>query len=228
MDNLTFHGYGSMFIKQAGYSPDAFVQMVMQLATYRLWQQVGGTYEASQTRIFLHGRTETTRSVSIQSAAFCEAMGLYPLADEDDPSIRRKKLDLLQQAVVAHGQYLRLAAEGQGVDRHLLGLSLCNGENEPLPDLYQHPAFVAAKRWRVSTSNLSHPQFDNWGYGPVVDDGVGLAYSIHNRHVVFNVTSLAHHQWTDKLCRLLEQAMVELRTLIELEQAASTPTPSKL
>lgn len=33
----SFQGYGSNFIKKSGFSPDAYVQMAMQLATYRLW-----------------------------------------------------------------------------------------------------------------------------------------------------------------------------------------------
>lgn len=224
-----FHGYGSDFIKKAGYSPDAFVQMAMQVATYRLWNgQQGGTYEATQVRPFLHGRTETTRSVTNQSAAFCKRMGVSPLCDEDNEAARKEKLQLLQEAVDAHVKFIGSAAKAQGVDRHFLGLQLSVQEGEEAPALFSDPVFQRAKRWRVSTSHLTHPRFVNWGYGPVVDDGVGLSYSIHKRHCVFNVTSLAEHQWTDKLCTLLEEALLEMRTLVELEMASKNATQSKL
>lgn len=213
----SFHGYGSSFIKQSGYSPDAFVQVAMQLATYRLWGQQGGTYEATQVRPFLHGRTETTRSVSLESAAFVRRLGLRPALDEHDASVRKEKLQLLQDAVTAHVKFIGQAAQAQGVDRHFFGLSLLVQEGEKAPDLYSDPVFIRSKRWRVSTSHLTHPKFDGWGYGQVVPDGVGLAYSIHPRHCVFNITALKKTGWTDKLSELLEESLLELRTLIEMD-----------
>lgn len=216
----SFQGYGSDFIKKAGFSPDAYVQMAMQLATYRLWGEQAGTYEATQVRPFLHGRTETTRSVSTESAAFVHRMGRRPLGDEDDPKARKEKLGLLREAVAAHVKYIGLAAKAQGVDRHFLGLSMLVDKGEQAPDLFSDPTFIRAKRWRVSTSHLTHPYFDNWGYGEVVPDGVGLAYSIHKRHCVFNITALREHEWTDKLSNLLEESLLEMRTLVEMEQAS--------
>ena len=213
----SFHGYGSSFIKQAGYSPDAFVQIAMQLATYRLWGEQAGTYEATQVRPFLHGRTETTRSVSLESEAFVRRLGQKPALDEHDASVRKEKLQLLQEAVMAHVKYIGQAAQAQGVDRHFFGLSLLVQDGDRAPDLFADPVFVRSKRWRVSTSHLTHPKFDGWGYGQVVPDGVGLAYSIHPRHCIFNITALKKTGWTDKLSQLLEESLLELRTLIEMD-----------
>ena len=220
----SFQGYGSDFMKKAGFSPDAYVQMAMQLATYRLWGKQAGTYEATQTRTFLHGRTETTRSVSPASAAFCQIMGLVPKHDEHVESIRKQKLNALHEAVTAHVKYMAKAAQGQGVDRHFLGLSMCAQEGESLPALYSNPVFVRSKRWRVSTSNLTHPLFVNWGYGEVFPDGLGLSYSVHPRFCMFNVTSLKEHEWSTKACQLLEEALLEMRSLVEMDQ----PMQSKL
>jgi len=218
----SFQGYGSDFIKKAGFSPDAYVQMAMQLATYRLWGKQRGTYEATQTRTFLHGRTETTRTVSTASAAFCDIMGLVPKYDEHIESIRKKKLETLLQAVTSHGKYMGKAASGQGVDRHFLGLSMCAQEGESLPALYSHPVFARSKRWQVSTSNLTHPLFANWGYGEVVPDGLGLSYSVHPRFCMFNVTSLKEHEWSTKACQLLEEVLLEMRALVEMDKAVQS------
>ena len=49
----TFDVYGGDFIKTSGHSPDAFVQMAMHLATFRLFGEQAATYEASQVRTFL-------------------------------------------------------------------------------------------------------------------------------------------------------------------------------
>ena len=224
----SFRGYGGFFIKESGYSPDAFVQMAIQIATYRLWGEQVGTYEATQVRPFLHGRTETTRAVSTESAALVRRMGLRPALDEHDAAVRKEKLQLLKDAVEAHSKYTIQAGKAHGVDRHFFGLAMMVAEGETAPDLYGDAVFARSKRWRVSTSNLTHPKFDGWGYGQVVPDGVGLAYSIHSRHCVFNITALKETGWTDKLSELLEEAMLELRTLIDMEALQKSTMQSKL
>jgi carnitine O-acetyltransferase len=214
----SFQGYGSSFIKKAGYSPDAYVQMAMQLATFRLWGEQGGTYEATQVRPFLHGRTETTRSVSTESEAFVKSMGFLPTFFEGDASAREEKVALLKGAVDAHVKYIGNAAQAMGVDRHLFGLSMLVGDEEAAPALYSHPLFTRSKTWRVSTSNLTHPKFDNWGYGEVAPNGVGLSYSVHASHCTFSVTALKEKGWTERLCHHLEEALLEMQALVEIDQ----------
>lgn len=225
MQVQSFQGYGSNAIKKMGYSPDAYVQIAMQLATYRLWKEQGGTYEATQVRPFLHGRTETTRTVSPASEAFVKKMGLRPKRDELDSSIRKEKLALLQEAVSSHAKYIGNAAKAMGVDRHFLGLALSVKDGETSPPLFSHPLYTRSKTWRVSTSHLTHPRFDSWGYGEVVPNGVGLAYSIHPNNCMFCITALREHGWPERLSHLLEEALNEIQILNELEMV--TPT-SKL
>ena len=205
-----------------GYSPDAYVQMAMQLATYRLWGEIGGTYEATQVRPFLHGRTETTRTVSPASEAFVKTMGLRPKRDELDAAKRAEKLELLREAVSSHAKYIGSAAKAMGVDRHLLGLALSLSDGETAPALYSHPLYTRAKTWRVSTSHLTHPRFDSWGYGEVTPNGVGLAYSIHPYHCMFCITALREHDWPERLSHLLEEALLEMQTLNDLVKAPTS------
>lgn len=214
----SFQGYGSNFIKKAGHSPDAYVQMALQLATYRLFGEQVGTYEATQVRPFLHGRTETSRAVSLESEAFVKKMGLKPKMDEYDPEIRKEKLDLLQKATAAHVNYIVLAAQAKGVDRHFFGLSMLVKDGEETPPLFSDPVFIRSKRWRLSTSHLTHPKFANWGFGEVVPDGVGIAYSILPRSCTFNITALKENEWALELSELLEEALLEMQRLVELNQ----------
>ncbi|KAL9190955.1 hypothetical protein ACHAXT_000661 [Thalassiosira profunda] len=224
LQTQSFQGYGSGAIKKMGYSPDAFVQIAMQLATYRLWGEQGGTYEATQVRPFLHGRTETTRTVSPASEAFIKTMGLRPTRDDNDPAKRVEKLKLLGEAVTSHVKYIGSAAKAMGVDRHFLGLALSVKEGETAPPLFSHPLYARSKTWRVSTSHLTHPRFDSWGYGEVTPNGVGLAYSIHPNHCMFCITALREHDWPERLSHLLEEALLEMQTLNDLEK----PPASKL
>ena len=222
LQTQSFQGYGSSEIKKMGYSPDAYVQMACQLATYRLWGEQGGTYEATQVRPFLHGRTETTRTVSPASEAFIKMMGLRPKRDEMDSAKRAEKMKLLGEAVSSHSKYIGAAAKAMGVDRHLLGMALSLSEGETAPALYSHPLYTRAKTWRVSTSHLTHPRFDSWGYGEVTPTGVGLAYSIHPNHCMFCITALREHDWPERLSHLIEEALIEMQTLYVLNNAPTS------
>lgn len=66
--------YGKGFMKTCKVSPDAFIQMALQLAYYRDAGRFSLTYEASMTRLFREGRTETVRPCTIESAAWVKAM----------------------------------------------------------------------------------------------------------------------------------------------------------
>lgn len=211
---LEFDRYGKNFIKEAGFSPDAYVQMAMQLATYRLFHQQVATYEATQVRRFLHGRTETTRSVSSESNAFVRRMGLQP-NNNDSTESRLEKLSLLQQAVAKHAAFTHDASEGMGVDRHFLGLSTMSKAGEKLPSLFSHPLYLRSKRWRISTSTLPYAP----GFGPVVDDGVGIGYGISRDSCLFTCTARREHSWVKDLCHFLDEALSEMGALLEPEQS---------
>lgn len=66
--------YGKGFMKKCRLSPDAFIQMALQLAYFRDAGRFSLTYEASMTRLFREGRTETVRPCTIESAAWVKSM----------------------------------------------------------------------------------------------------------------------------------------------------------
>ena len=218
----SFQGYGSNFIKKAGYSPDAYAQMAIQLAVYRLHGKQVGTYEATQMRPFLHGRTETTRTVSKESSQFVKRMGKIANFNDDIAAIDEKKA-LLQYAVNSHAKYIGNAGKGKGVDRHFFGMAMLADEKNKMPDLYSDPLFIRSKTWRVSTSHLTHKNIENWGFGEVVPDGLGIAYAVKSDCCIFNIAARKEHGWTEKFSHLLEEALLEMKVLHD----ASSPT-SKL
>ncbi|PIO54071.1 hypothetical protein TELCIR_24574, partial [Teladorsagia circumcincta] len=73
------------------------------------------TYEASMTRLYREGRTETVRSCTTKSSEFVLSML--------DPSKKREeRLALLRKACDYHQELYRDAMCGKGVDRHLFAL----------------------------------------------------------------------------------------------------------
>jgi hypothetical protein len=71
---LHYEGYGKDFIKRFRTSPDAWAQLVKQLAFHKMFGRTGVTYESAQTRKYQLGRTEVIRSASTESKRWAEAM----------------------------------------------------------------------------------------------------------------------------------------------------------
>jgi len=134
------------------------------------------TYESAATRRFQQGRTETCRSVSDESVAFCSAMA--------DPEVPPEEcVRAFRAAVDAHVKYITDASDGKGVDRHLFGLKKVLKEGEELPELFKDRAYSYSGTWYLSSSQLSSEYFNGYGWGQVVDDGFGIAYMINeNRY----------------------------------------------
>ncbi|KAI0056558.1 acyltransferase ChoActase/COT/CPT [Artomyces pyxidatus] len=214
---LHYDAYGKEFIKQFKASPDAWAQLVKQLAFHKLKGRPAVTYESAQTRKFQQGRTEVIRSASNESKAWVDAMVDPDATDEH-------RAALFRRAIARHSQYGAWAADGQGVDRHLFGLKKMLKEGEPLPDIYADEAFSRTSHWELSTSQLSSKFLDGWGYGEVVSDGYGLSYSIGDDYIRWTITSLKLE--TEKLKRYLEEAAQETRQM--MERASKTDAKARL
>jgi len=167
-----YQGYGKGLIKKFRCSPDAYVQMIIQLAYKKMYGKNRPTYESAATRRFQLGRTETCRTVSPDSVAWCNAM-VDPNASDAE------KVKLFRTAVDSHLEYIAAASDGKGVDRHLFGLKRLLEPGEQVPAIYQDPAFSYSSSWYLSTSQLSSEFFNGYGWSQVIPEGFGIAYMIN-------------------------------------------------
>ena len=198
---LPFYGCGKTIIKSFKCSPDAFAQMAIQLAYRRMFGECRATYEPFSMRAYRHGRTETIRSVSVDSQHMCDVM-------DDRTKSAAERAEAIRTACSAHGAYIKNAASGNACDRHLMGLSMLVGDNEKTPSIFTDPLYWKSKTWHLSTSNLSHELFDGWGWGEVVPDGLGIAYSTNQDMLLYNVTSA--RGFTAQFCQHLENALRDM------------------
>uniref|UniRef100_A0A8C2H919 carnitine O-palmitoyltransferase n=1 Tax=Cyprinus carpio TaxID=7962 RepID=A0A8C2H919_CYPCA len=228
-----FREFGKGRIKKMKLSPDSFVQLALQLAYYRDRGTFCLTYEASMTRLFREGRTETVRSSSNESCAFVLALE----AGEDREHCHK----LLRKAAEKHQNLYRLAMTGSGIDRHLFCLYVVSkylGVESPfLKEVLSEP-------WRLSTSQtpvqqmelfdlVNHPEFISLGggFGPVADDGYGVSYIIMGEEMInFHVSCKHSCTETDshKFGSQISQAMMDLMTLLNPDfKEATKANPDK-
>nr|XP_039259357.1 carnitine O-palmitoyltransferase 1, liver isoform-like [Styela clava] len=94
---------------------DAFIKLSLQLAHFRDKGHFSLTYEASMTRLFRDGGTETVRSCTTESCACVRAM-------KDPEQTNEDRFALLKKATERHVSGYKEAMTGQGIDRHLFCL----------------------------------------------------------------------------------------------------------
>ncbi|KAH9951059.1 carnitine acetyl transferase [Amylocystis lapponica] len=203
--------YGKRAIKAFGVSPDSWAQHLVQLAYARLLRargarRAGATYEAATTRRFFKGRTETVRIVSAEADAWVAGM--------DDAALgARERGALLARAVQAHVRYAKRAGAALGIDRHLLGLRMALGEDEPRPAMFADPVYVRAGRWVLSTSAINSHHFEPYGWGEVAPDGFGIAYVTgYDDYLQFTVSSRKEVP-NAEFCAELERASQDMYDL---------------
>ena len=154
---MYYQGYGADTIKTFKSSPDAWAQMMIQLAYFKFYNVNRPTYESASTRKFQLGRTETCRTVSEDCVAWCKAM--------EDPSVPDEEcLDLGRKALGAHVKYIMEASDGKGVDRHLFGLKKLLSSEDEVPAIYKDPAYSSSCHWYLSTSQLSSEYTNGYGW----------------------------------------------------------------
>ncbi|XP_066569268.1 carnitine O-acetyltransferase isoform X1 [Amia ocellicauda] len=205
-----FTHFGKHFPKSQKMSPDAFIQMALQLAYYRVYNRCCATYESASLRMFRLGRTDTIRSSSVESLNFTQAM--------DDPTRQnQEKVALLQNAVRGHRAYTDMAIQGQAIDRHLLGLRLQAIEDlTSMPEIFMDTAYAVAMHFNLSTSQVPAKTDCVMCFGPVVPDGYGVCYNPMDDHINFAVSAFNSCAETNaaRLSQALEEALLDMRALL--------------
>ncbi|KAH7699405.1 CRE-CPT-6 protein, partial [Aphelenchoides avenae] len=140
--SFVFTEFGKGRIKKFSCSPDAFVQMALQLTYYKLHSRFVLTYEPASTKFYRNSRTEALRTVSKESCSFVRSM-------LDTSVTNTERVSLLKAACETHTKKGRLGMTGKGVDRHLFVLYLMSrGKGIKSAFLERY----ASQQWTLTTS----------------------------------------------------------------------------
>ncbi|CAO1613351.1 unnamed protein product [Parajaminaea phylloscopi] len=206
---LWFDEFGAEWMKKVGkQSPDAFIQMALQLAYAKIAGRQTATYETASTRLYKHGRTDVIRSFSTEAYDFVKAVRQGKSSKELYP--------LLSKATTAHNAQTRASSTGAGFDRHLTGLRLVfnpetDGGADGMPALFSDPLFAESQTWMLSTSGLSAGErFAGTGFGCGYEEGYGINYLAGGSLLKFGIES-KHSGKTTSTTEFAKQIVEALR-----------------
>lgn len=182
--SLRIHdAFGKGLMKKARIGPDAFYQMALQLAYYKDSNGLfANTYEASMTRLYLEGRTETVRS-------FTQEVKEFVLSMNDPSSTAAERMRLMRVSAERHQKISKDCMNGKGVDRHLFALYVvCKGQGYDSPFLKnsltmpwtlstsQGPLFQMKHGLDINNERIRNCMSPGGGFGPVSHNGYGIGY----------------------------------------------------
>uniref|UniRef100_A0A8L0DM52 Choline O-acetyltransferase n=1 Tax=Oncorhynchus mykiss TaxID=8022 RepID=A0A8L0DM52_ONCMY len=211
MDVHKFEVYGKEFIKKQKMSPDAYIQVSLQLAFYRCNGRLVSTYESASIRRFHEGRVDNIRSATPETLAFVKAM-----TDEKTSLSDSEKIKRLWDAINAQTNSTIAAITGMGIDNHLLGLREISQEiHMEMPEIFTDETYVASNQFILSTSQVPTTVEMFCCYGPVVPNGYGCCYNPQADHLLFSVTSFHGSTETSSavFIKALDEGLVEMRDL---------------
>ncbi|XP_077456951.1 carnitine O-acetyltransferase [Stigmatopora argus] len=208
---LMFSHYGKELPMQHKLSPDAFIQMALQLAYFRMYSICCATYESASLRMFKYGRTDVIRVTSKESLDFVQAM-------QDPNKQSSERLALLHKAAKTHRENTYNAIHGQAIDRHLLGLRLQSIEDlTSMPGIFMDTSFAVAHHYNLLTSQVGSKTDCVMCFGPMVPDGYGVCYNPMDEHINIAITAFNSCEETNaaKYAQTVNDALLDMRALLE-------------
>ncbi|XP_033210591.1 choline O-acetyltransferase [Belonocnema kinseyi] len=225
---LWFEDYSKEFVKSCKISPDAYIQLALQLTYFRLHSHLVATYESAGIRRFALGRVDVIRSASPEALAWAKAMcqgdpetlaGNQPSNFQEESSKREQKIkELFDVAVKRQVQEMTDNITGHGIDNHLMGLRYAATEaGEEIPDIFTDEAFKRVNHFALSTSQITTKNGAIAGYGPVVPDGYGCAYNLRKNGFVFSISAFHSDGRTSakRFAQALERSLQDMASMLK-------------
>ena len=212
-----FNDYGKYFVKNYSLYFQGYIQLALQLAYYKIYHGLAGTYQPVSLRKYCGGRLEHPHIVSEESRAFVEAMS------RDCTSKERYRL--MRAAMDRHARLMSDVHQGQVYCKHMLGLRMLADREGLNVELFQKEIFKAFTEHKLASSGVygttprtaAHP----------IPSSVGhfVLFQVEDSAISFSVTTLLHSAQAPTSQEFAAQIGASLR---EIQQLVVTQSKSKL
>ncbi len=217
LDDIVIKGIRQDDLRVKNISPDAFYQMVFQVAASKAGYTNPPTYESVSMRHFKNGRTECLRTLSSEVAALVASL-------KSHKSSEASKSELLITALKAHSNKIKACKKGSGVCRHLFALEkkweeLYKADGAKKPEIFTDSVYQdLVKKNTLSTSCVADPGISRFVFGPVEkDDGLGIAYYPTSDELRATISRREKHsEKAPAFAQKLESSAHELLNLLKL------------
>jgi carnitine O-acetyltransferase len=174
MAALRFDRFGEAAFTSRKRNPNTSVQLILNLAAYRMYGKLRPNYEPVSLSSFAGGRWTTCSMIIPEVLKFCQLA--------DDPEAKgTTRLDAYDSAVKAHGKNVSTVANGhENTEAHLLALQKMLTEDEDTPELFLDDGFAQSQTWSLSASFMHSKHEMHYGFWPVTEDGLGLGHMIRD------------------------------------------------
>lgn len=207
LNHVSQDGLTKSFLKSKRISPDSFFQLAFQMAFFEISQgSTAATYESCSTATFKHGRTENIRSATLSTQKACQML----LLDKENYSIAQLRAAINECSQV-HSRLAKEASAGLGFDRHFFALKLA-AARQGMEDvsLFKDTSYREANHFTLSTSSLYAGKLYGGGFGPVVDDGFGLAYGYDGDNLTVMASNYKSRRNGSQFAEALKLSMNEI------------------
>lgn len=183
----TLTQFGRTALEALHVSPDAFFQLVLTLAQYRLtggWHRLN---EPVSMRHFYQGRPESLNTLSTSAKQFVTDFA----SGQRDAAIRQS----FNQAITQHTAAIQKVQEGNGTDQHLLGLQTmmnAHGGKAAFPvaaELFDSDVYQQLTTNFFATASVACDIIDNFSFAPLDPSGYGIYYGILPEKVLLTVSA---------------------------------------
>lgn len=150
------------------------VQLIMNLAAYRMYGGLRPNYEPVSLVSFDDGRWTSCSMVIPEVLQFCQLAS-------DSQSTQKARLESFNAALRTHGKNVSTTADGvENTEAHLLALKEMVQEGEEMPEIFADPMHQTSQQWSLSASSLPSKFNHHYGFWQVTEDGFGVGHMIRS------------------------------------------------
>ncbi|KAG5473797.1 hypothetical protein LSCM1_04427 [Leishmania martiniquensis] len=195
--------YGKAQLSALKVNADAFLQMCLQLAVYKMRNKLCSITEVCSTASFFHGSTELMHTASEEMRTLAKSLAQYQqdgeVAAALDTNGKEKIAKLIRATSDRHVALAAAASRGEGCGRHLMALrhiARINGDKAALA-FFEDDLFLKTSTPVLSTSEFSQPWLRYYTLGPMQSNGYGLGYVIDEQEVRVSLSAFTNSPATN-------------------------------